>query len=84
MAVVVGDAVDAVDTVETVEPETAMKVSVPIAKLTAILQMHAGSTNTLRREETTERMSEFASSAGSQATSKSIASPTRVSRSGGE
>jgi hypothetical protein len=81
MAVVVGDvvdAVDAMDTVETVKPETARKVSAPIAKLTAILQMHAGSANTLRREETTETMSAFASSAGFQATSKSIASPTSV------
>ena len=70
------DAVDAVDMVEAVEPETATKVSAPIAKLTAILQMHAGSGNALRREETT--MSAFASSAGSQVTSKSIASPTNV------
>ena len=69
-------AVDAVD--EAVEPETATKVSAPIAKLTAILQMHAGNANTLRREETTATISAFASSAGSQAMSKSIASPTSV------
>ena len=73
------DAVGAVDTVEAVEPKTATKVSAPIAKLTAILQMHAGSRNTPRREETTEEMtSAFASSAGSQAMSKSIASPTNA------
>jgi hypothetical protein len=73
------DAVDTVDTVEAVEPKTATKVSAPIAKLTAILQMHAESGNALRREKTTEEMtSAFASSAGSQAMSKSIASPTNV------
>ena len=44
-AVDVEDSVDIVDTVEAVEPETAMKVSAPIAKLTAILQMDAGSGN---------------------------------------
>jgi len=70
------DAVDAVDTVEAVEPETVTKVNAPIAKLTAILQMHAESGNALRREET--MMSAFASSAGSQDTSKSIASPTNI------
>jgi len=73
------DAVDRVNTVEAVEPETATKVSAPIAKLTAILQMHAGSGNVPRREETTEEItSAFASSAGSQAMSKSIAYPTNV------
>jgi len=77
------DAVHTVDTVEAVEPETATKVSAPIAKLTAILQMHAGSEYAPRREETTEEtmeetMSAFASSAGSQDTSKSIASPTSL------
>ena len=73
------DAVDIVDTVEAVEPETATKVSAPIAKLTAMLQMHAGSRIAPRREETTEETtSTFVSSAGSQATSKSIASPTNV------
>jgi len=71
------DAVDIVDTVEAVEPETATKVSAPIAKLTAILRMHAGSRNAPSREETTEETtSALVSSAGSQATSKSIASPT--------
>jgi len=69
-AVGVEDTVDMVDTVEEVEPETATKVSAPIAKLTGILQMHAESGNELRREET--RMSAFAASAGSQAMSKSI------------
>jgi hypothetical protein len=59
----VEDAVDTVDTVEAVEPETATKVSAAIAKLTAILQMHAESGNALRREETT--MSAFVSTAGS-------------------
>jgi hypothetical protein len=59
-----------------VEPETATKVSAPIAKLTAILQMHAESGNTLRREETP--MSACVSSAGSQDMSKSIESPTYV------
>jgi len=75
-------AVQAVEAVHAVEPEIAMRVSAPIAKLTAILQMHAESKNALRREETT--MSAFASSAGFQAMSKSIASPTEVSRSGGK
>jgi hypothetical protein len=70
------DTVDMVDTVEAVEPVTARKVSAPIAKLTAIRQMHAESGNALRREETT--MSAFVSSVGSQAMSKSIASPTNV------
>jgi hypothetical protein len=70
------DAVDAVNTVETVDPEIVTKVSALIAILTAILQIHAESGNALRREETT--MSAFASSAGSQATSKSTASPTNV------
>jgi len=69
-------AVDAVDTVEAVELESATQVSAPIAILTAILQMHAGSGNALRREET--MMSAFASNAGSQDTSKSIASPTNL------
>jgi hypothetical protein len=73
---------DAVD--EAVEPETATKVSAPIAKLTPILQMHAENTNMLRREETTATMSAFGSSPGSQAMSKSITSPTSVYRSGGE
>jgi hypothetical protein len=78
-AVGVVDAEDAVDVVEAVEPETATKVSAPIAKLTAILQMHAGSGNAPRTEETTEETtSAFASSAGSQVMSKSIASPTNV------
>jgi hypothetical protein len=70
------DAVDTVEAVEAVEPETATNVSAPIAKLTAILQMHAESGNALRREETA--MSAFVSSAGFQDTSKSIASPTSV------
>jgi hypothetical protein len=74
--VLLADAEDAVDTMEAVEPETATKGSAPIAKLTAILQIHAESGNALRREETT--MSAFVSSAGSQDTSKSIASPTNV------
>jgi hypothetical protein len=77
------DAVHTVDTVEAVQLETGTKVSPPIAKLTAILQMHAGSRNVPRREETTEETtketsSSFASSAGFQDTSKSIASPTNV------
>ena len=70
------DTLDTVDTEEAVEPETATKVSAPIAKLTVILQLHAESGNALRREETA--MSAFVSSAGSQDTSKSIASPTNV------
>jgi hypothetical protein len=65
-----------VDTVEAVEPQIATKVSVPSAKLTTLLQMHTDSGNTLRREETT--ISAFASSAGFQATSTWIASPTNV------
>ena len=79
------DAVDIVDTVEAVEPETATQVSARIAKLTAILPMHAASGHAPRREETSEQtMSTFVSSAGSQATSKSIASPTNVKRRGGK
>jgi hypothetical protein len=70
------DAVDAVDTAESVEPETATKVSAPIAKLTAIQQIHTGNGNTLRRKETT--ISVFPSCGGSYNTSKSIASPTNV------
>jgi len=75
----VEDVVDTVDMVEAVEPETASKVSAPTAKLTAILQMHAGSRKALRREKIMEEMmSAFASSEGSQAVSKLIASPTNV------
>jgi len=74
--VVAADSENAVDTMEAVEPETAATVSAPIAKLTAILQMHAECGNDLRREETT--MSIFVSSAGCQETSKLIASPTNV------
>jgi len=70
------DVEDAVDLVEAVELVTATKVSAPIAKLAAIRQMHAESGNALRREETT--MSAVVSSVGSQAMSKSIASPTNV------
>jgi hypothetical protein len=70
------DMVDAVHAVHVVEPETATKVSALIAKFTAILQMQAENTNTLRREETT--VSAFASSAGSEAMSRSITSPTNV------
>jgi hypothetical protein len=77
------DAVHTVDTGESVEPETATKVSARIAKLTSILPMHAGSGNAPTREESMEETTEettsaFASSAGSQDTSKSIASPTNV------
>jgi len=73
------DTEDVVDMVEAVEPETATNVSAPIAKLTAILQMHAGSGNAPRREETTEEMTNAcASSARSQVMSKSIASHTNV------
>jgi len=70
------DAVDVMEMVEVVEVEIVTRVSAPSAKLIAILQTHAESGNTLRREETT--MSALASSAGSQVTSKSIASPTNV------
>ena len=70
------DAVDTMDTVEAAEPETASKVSAPIATLTAILQIDAGSRNAVRREETT--MSAFDFSAGSQDMPKPIASPTDV------
>jgi hypothetical protein len=71
--------VEAVEAVETVEAEIVTRVSSHIAKLTAILQMHAESGNTLRRVETAEETtSVFATSAGSQITSKSIASPTNV------
>jgi len=78
------DAVDTVNTVETVDPETVTQVSVLIAKLIAILQMHAECAKVRRREETTEMISRFASSAGSHAKSKSIASPTNIYRSGGK
>ena len=79
------DGVDAVDSVEAVELETAIKVSAPIAKLAAILQMHAGSGNTPRREETMEETTRaFAASAGSQVMSKLIASPPDVYRNGGK
>jgi len=48
-------------------------------KSTAILQMHAESGNMLRREETMEETtSAFATSAGSQVMSKSIACPTNI------
>jgi len=76
------DVVHAVVLVEVVEPEIATKVSARIATLTAIIQMHAESGNALRREETT--MSTFVSLAGSQETSKSIASPRNMSRTGGK
>ena len=73
------EAVGAVETVEAVEAEIVTRVSAPIAKLTAILQMHAESGNALRREETAEETtSAFATSAGSQVTSKLIASPTNI------
>jgi len=73
------EAVGAVETVEAVEAEIVTRVSAPIAKLTAIIQMHAESGKVLRREETAEETtSAFATSAGSQVTSKSIASPTNV------
>jgi len=77
------DVVDAVDMVEAVESETAMKASAPTAKLTVILQMHAGSRNAPRREETMEETTEettsaYASSAGLQVMSKLIASPTNI------
>jgi len=75
----VENTVDTVDKVEAVEPETATEVSAPISKLTAILQMHAGSRNAPRREETMEETtSAFASSVGSRVMSESIASPTNV------
>jgi len=77
------DAVDMVNMVEMVDPETVTQVSAPIAKSTAIIQRHAERANARRREETTEMMSTFASSADSQATSKSIASPTNIKMSGG-
>jgi len=76
------DLLHAVVPVEVVEPEIATKVSAHIATLTAILQMHAESGNVLRREETT--MSTFVSLAGSQESSKLIASPRNVSRTGGK
>jgi len=84
VVVVAEDAVDVVNTVETVDWETATTVSALIAKLTAILQMHAESANAPRREETTEIMNTFASNAVSQATPKLVAYPTNVWRSGGK
>jgi len=82
------DAVQILETVEAVgavEAEIVTRVSAPIAKLTAILQMHAESGDALRRQETAEETtSAFATSAGSQVTLKSIASPTNVYKNGGE
>jgi hypothetical protein len=84
MAVGAEDMVDAVDAVDVVEVmEITARVSAPIPKLTAILQMHAECRNALKREETAEETtgettSAFATSVGSQATSKSIASSTNV------
>ena len=72
------DAVEALNTVETVDPETATKAIVPIAKFKAILQMNAENANTGGREETIKIRSAFASGACTQATSKSIASPTNI------
>jgi len=77
------DTVGAVHVVELVEATITTRVSAPTAKLTAILQMHAETRNALRREQTAEKTAEettsaCATSAGSQATSKSIASPTNV------
>jgi hypothetical protein len=77
------DAVNAVDMEKAVKAETATdmgnSVSAPIAKLTAILQMHAEDGNALRRQETAEEvMSTFTTSAGLQTISKSIVSPRNV------
>jgi hypothetical protein len=87
------DMVDVVDVVDVVDAEKAVKaeiamamgnrVSAPIAKLTAIPQMQAGNGNVLRRQETAEEtakatMSAFERRASSQATIKSIASPTNM------
>ena len=71
------DTVDAVDTVEVMEAKITTRVSAPTARFPAILQMHAESRNALRREETAEETAEemtsaFATSAGSQATAKSM------------
>jgi len=60
------DTVAAVDVVEQVEAEIATRVSTPIAKLTAMLQMHTERGNVLRMKET--MISRFVSSAGCQAT----------------
>ena len=81
--VAVVDAVDTENAVKAVKAEIATdmgnRVSAPIAKLTAILQMHAENGNALRREETAEEaMSAFATSAGFQTISKSIVSPRNV------
>ena len=69
-AVDAADAVDAVDTEKAVKAEIATdmgnRVSAPIAKLTAILQMHAENGNALKREEIAEEtMRAFVTSAGS-------------------
>jgi len=67
------------DMVEEVEQETATKVSAPMARLTATLQMHAGSGHAPGRVGTMEETtSPFVSSAGSQAMSKSIGSHITV------
>jgi len=76
------DTMDMVDMEEAADTETVMKVGAPIAKMTAILQMHAESSNALRREETTMRA--FVSSVRSQDMSMSIPSPTNVYSSGGK
>jgi len=86
------DVVDAVDTVDAekavkaqIATEIGNRVSAPMAKLSAIPQMHAGNENTLQREKTAEEvMSAFATSADSQTISKSIVSPRNVYGSGGE
>jgi len=78
-------AIEAGEGVDVVDAEIVIRVSAPIAKFTALVQMHAERGNTLRREETAEEtMSAFSTSAGSHATSKSIASPTKVPWNGGE
>ena len=86
---------DAVDVVDMVDMERAVKaeiatdmdnrVSAPIGKLSAILQMHAENGNTLSSEKTAEQvMSAFSASVGCQTISKSMLSYRNVSGSGRE
>jgi len=79
----VEDPDDTVDILQVVEPETAMRVTAPIATLRAIVLMHAQNGNTLRREETAnEIIFNFGSSVGSHATFNSIFSATIILNSG--
>jgi len=81
------DAVDIVDVVVMVdkpeELELAIRLSAPVAKLTAIIQIDAESGNTLRKEKTAEEsMGINAASEGFQPIPESTVSPTNIQNSG--